>query len=160
MLKIFCIILVLMMPLVVWFSVPELPGLFLKSCRNSTITVRHEKDETVITQADWWIDLRSHPRHGLYTGYATFYDADGNRIRNAATDRTFTFSSELKGGYFYNQTTSVSKLTGDDLNKGKLEKYFSPVLVEGHYNLAYLFSLPGGRMLSGLSDRPRVICYP
>lgn len=156
--KLLILIGAVMLPLIASFFPVNKMMLSTRTCHISTLNVREETKQTVITRGQWWLRFGDEKSHGLFYGRTTFLNSDDAITRTLLSDRSFTFHARLTNRLLETKILNVSRISGDKLSDDEIERWISPALVKGHTNHTMLFRTPGGSILSGLPGRPAIKC--
>jgi hypothetical protein len=129
-----------------------------KQCYIHTIQVREESTQTIVTQGEWWVRPGLKESHGYYYGIIRFYAENGEKNKEIHLDRAVSYKTVLHDDFVQNTVIYSTSTSGDELSDKFVIRYASPQLVTGQSNKTIMFVTPEGVLLSGLNDRPRIIC--
>ncbi|PKH23168.1 hypothetical protein CIG19_11115 [Enterobacterales bacterium CwR94] len=127
-------------------------------CAFHSINITREKAQTVIADGEWWIDNIPGNGIGFYFGSVYHYSPQGALREKNSVSRFFHIKSRVSGEYVHYSMSESTSLIHHDQGIEYISKYIAPSLAGINDSAAILFITPGGTLLSGIVNRPRLRC--
>jgi len=153
----FCMVLCVAVPTLTWYYAPAVLLISVNECRTQTINIIQDNGKTLIVHGKWWLRPGVTRATGTYSARTEIQTTDGVTARNYVS-KAFLMEYQIVKRNLDIRMINVSHLDGGNNTSAVENRFIDPLIHEGLRMSVHFFRLPGGAIMSGLSDRPRSLC--